>query len=97
MALAPATVCPHCSAPGQAAFFCTTCSRYTPDEAGLVEKVTYNRRFWGTYILEATPKLTQVAHNTLDDKSDFSGSPSVSDGQLIFRSDKFLYCVQAKE
>ena len=52
MALTAAPVCPHCSAPGQAAFFCTTCSLYTPDEAGLVEKVTYNRRFWGTNLLE---------------------------------------------
>ncbi len=53
-------------------------------------------RFDGTYILEATPELTQVAHNRLSDKSDFSGSPAVSDGQLILRSDKYLYCIEAK-
>ncbi len=53
-------------------------------------------RFDGTYILEATPELTQVAHNRLSDKSDFSGSPAVSDGQLILRSDKCLYCIEAK-
>ena len=51
-------------------------------------------RFTGTYVLEATPKLTQVAHNKLPDKSDFSGSPAVSDGQLILRSDKYLYCIE---
>ncbi len=53
-------------------------------------------RFDGTYILEATPELTQVAHNRLSDESDFSGSPAVSDGQLILRSDKYLYCIEAK-
>ncbi|MHC4404108.1 MAG: outer membrane protein assembly factor BamB family protein [Planctomycetota bacterium] len=53
-------------------------------------------RFDGTYVLEATPELTQVAHNRLSDESDFSGSPAVSDGQLILRSDKYLYCIEAK-
>jgi len=47
----------------------------------------------GTYVLEATPELTEVAHNRLSDKSEFSASPAVSDGQLILRSDKFLYCI----
>ncbi len=53
-------------------------------------------RFDGTYVLEATPGLTQLAHNRLSDKSDFSGSPAVSDGQLILRSDKNLYCIEAE-
>ena len=53
-------------------------------------------RFEGTFVLKATPDLEVIAHNTLSDKSDFSGSPAVSRGQLIFRSDKFLYCVEAK-
>ena len=53
-------------------------------------------RFEGTYILEATPELTQVAHNKLTDESDFSASPAVSDGQLFIRSDAQLYCVAAE-
>ena len=53
-------------------------------------------RFSGTYVLEATPTLTQVAHNELSDESDFSASPAVSDGQLILRSNKYLYCVAAE-
>ena len=52
-------------------------------------------RFDGTYVFEATPELTQVAHNRLSDDSDFSASPAVSDGQLILRSDKYLYCIEA--
>ena len=53
-------------------------------------------RYDGTYVLEATPKLTRVALNKLSDDSDFSGSPAVSDGQLFLRSDKFLYCIAAE-
>jgi len=53
-------------------------------------------RFTGIFVLEATETLKQVAHNRLSDKSDFSGSPAVSDGQLIFRSDTTLYCIEAK-
>jgi outer membrane protein assembly factor BamB len=60
------------------------------------DKLYIVSRFGGTYILDATPKLTQIAHNTLDDDSDFSASPAVSDGQLILRSDAYLYCVQAE-
>ena len=53
-------------------------------------------RFDGTYVLEATPEFTQVAHNRLSDESDFSASPAVSDGQLILRSDTYLYCIEAE-
>lgn len=45
--------CPHCHATGQEGVFCRNCSRYMPDPTGTTEKVTFNRRFWGTYLLEA--------------------------------------------
>jgi outer membrane protein assembly factor BamB len=60
------------------------------------DKIYAVSRFSGTYVLDATPTLTQVAHNELSDESDFSGSPAVSDGQLILRSDTYLYCVEAR-
>ncbi len=52
-------------------------------------------RFGGTFVLKATPELKQIAHNRLSDTSDFSGSPAVSDGQLILRSDTYLYAIEA--
>jgi len=52
-------------------------------------------RYGGTYILEATPEMDQIAHNKLGDNSDFSASPAVSDGQLYIRSDAQLYCIAA--
>jgi len=54
-------------------------------------------RFSGTRVLAATPEFDEIAHNTLTDDSDFSGSPAVSDGQLLIRSDKFLYCIAVDE
>ncbi|MCH8814831.1 MAG: RDD family protein [Chloroflexi bacterium] len=44
--------CPHCGASGQETLFCKGCDRYIPDPSGSLEKVTFNRRFWGTYLLE---------------------------------------------
>lgn len=48
----PVLDCPHCGSPGQTALFCSACDVYMPDPTGTVKKVTYNRRFWGSYVLE---------------------------------------------
>ena len=53
-------------------------------------------RFGGTYVVKADPELKQVSHNKLDDKSDFSASPAVSNGSLFIRSDSAIYCIRAK-
>jgi outer membrane protein assembly factor BamB len=50
----------------------------------------------GTFVLEASPKMKELAHNKLGDTSDFSGSPAVSDGKMFLRSDKYLYCIAAE-
>jgi outer membrane protein assembly factor BamB len=51
----------------------------------------------GTFVLPARPKFEVLAHNTFDsDKSVFNGSPAVSKGQLLIRSDKYLYCIGKK-
>ncbi len=52
MTIAQAVTCPNCGAQGQTSIFCSACSLYMADPAGGVQKVTYNRRFWGTYLLE---------------------------------------------
>lgn len=54
-------------------------------------------RFSGTHVLEASPELKVLAHNKLTDKSDFSASPAVSDGQLFIRSDENLYCIESSK
>jgi outer membrane protein assembly factor BamB len=48
----------------------------------------------GTFVIEATPQLKQLAHNRLSDESEFRATPALSDGQLILRSDQALYCIE---
>src|SRR5262249_2596202 len=51
----------------------------------------------GVYVLGATPKFEQLAHNSFkDDRSIFNASPVPSNGQLLIRSDQYLYCVGKK-
>lgn len=58
-------------------------------------KIYIVTRYGGTYVLAAKPEFTQLAHNELDDKSTFNASPVISNGQLLLRSDRFLYCIEA--
>jgi outer membrane protein assembly factor BamB len=60
-------------------------------------KVYAVSRTRGTFVLAAKPKFALLAHNTLkSDRSVFNGSPAVSNGQLLIRSDKCLYCIGKK-
>jgi outer membrane protein assembly factor BamB len=47
----------------------------------------------GTFILAARPEFELLAHVPPLDESIFNGSPAVTDGKLLIRSDKFLYCI----
>ncbi len=47
----------------------------------------------GTVVLAVGPELKQLAQNDLDDRSTFNATPVVSRGQLLLRSDRFLYCI----
>ena len=48
-------------------------------------------RYGGTLVLAAKPQYEQLAHNKLEDKSAFHASPLVCGGNLILRSDRYLY------
>jgi outer membrane protein assembly factor BamB len=47
----------------------------------------------GTVVLAASPQFKLLAHNHLGDESIFNATPVVSNGDLLIRSDEFLYCV----
>jgi outer membrane protein assembly factor BamB len=47
----------------------------------------------GVFVFEANPEMKQVAHNQLDDDSDFNATPAVATDALYLRSNKTLYCV----
>jgi outer membrane protein assembly factor BamB len=57
-------------------------------------RIYYVSRDKGTFVVPAEPKFKLLAHNVFEsDKSIFNGSPVVSRGQLLLKSDKFLYCI----
>jgi outer membrane protein assembly factor BamB len=51
----------------------------------------------GTYVLAARPDFEVLAHNQLDDNSIFNASPAISEGQLLLRSDRYLYCIGRRQ
>jgi outer membrane protein assembly factor BamB len=50
-------------------------------------------RLDGTVVLALSPEFRLIAHNRLDDPSVFNATPAVSNGQLLIRSDRYLYCI----
>jgi outer membrane protein assembly factor BamB len=51
----------------------------------------------GTFVLAAKPEYELLATNVFkSDKSVFNGCPAVSNGQLLIRSDKCIYCLGKK-
>lgn len=58
------------------------------------EKLYAVSRENGAVVLAASPRFRELGRNELaDDTSVFNATPVVSNGQLLLRSDKFLYCV----
>lgn len=50
----------------------------------------------GTFVFEAKPEFKLVAQNQLaGDDTDFNATPAVVGGQLLLRSNRALYCIQA--
>jgi outer membrane protein assembly factor BamB len=48
----------------------------------------------GTYVVAAAPKYKLLAHNVFkDDRSRTNASLAVSNGHLLLRSDRYLYCI----
>ncbi|MBL8819915.1 MAG: PQQ-like beta-propeller repeat protein [Planctomyces sp.] len=57
----------------------------------------YPARNGDFFVFELGEKLTQVSTNNFgEDRSDFSASPAVADGQLFVRSAKAVYCIVQK-
>jgi len=57
---------------------------------GKLYAVTRSR---GTVVLAAGKEFKELARNDLGDESIFNATPVVSNGQLLLRSDSFLYCI----
>lgn len=58
------------------------------------DKLYFTKGNGETFVFNADAECEQIAANKLtDDKEIFSGTPAISNGQLLIRSSKFLYCV----
>jgi outer membrane protein assembly factor BamB len=57
-------------------------------------KLFYVSQKHGTYVVAASPEFKLLAHNVIeDDNNRTNASPAVSDGQLLLRTDQYLYCI----
>jgi outer membrane protein assembly factor BamB len=56
-------------------------------------KIYVVTRRGGTFVLPAKPKFEKLAHNEIGDGSVFNASPIVAGGNLILRSDRYLYSI----
>jgi hypothetical protein len=56
-------------------------------------KVYYLTRDGRTFVVAATPDYELVGVNELRDGFTFNASPAIAAGQLLIRSDRFLYCI----
>jgi outer membrane protein assembly factor BamB len=60
-------------------------------------KIYYVSQRKGTYVVPAKPEFELLAHNVFkEDGSRTNASPAVSKGQLLLRSDQYLYCIGSK-
>ena len=56
-------------------------------------KILHVTREGGTIVLAAGPEFKLLAQNDLGDSSLFNATPVPSNGELLIRSDRYLYCI----
>jgi outer membrane protein assembly factor BamB len=57
-------------------------------------KIVLFTRNQGAYVLTADDKMAVLAHNNLDDTRNINASPAASDGDLLIRTQGFVYCLR---
>jgi hypothetical protein len=56
-------------------------------------KLYYLARNGRTFVVAASPQFSQLAMNDVPDAGRCIATPSIVDGRLLLRSDRFLYCI----
>ncbi|MDA7492983.1 serine/threonine protein kinase, partial [bacterium] len=60
-------------------------------------KIYYFKSDGTAYVINASDKFELLATNQTSDSGEtFHGTPALSNGQIILRSDKHLYCIGGK-
>ncbi len=57
-------------------------------------KIYLFTRNQGAYVLSADDKMTVLAHNDLGDTSAINASPAASNGDMLIRTQEYLYCLR---
>jgi len=58
------------------------------------DKLYYTKGNGETFVFTADSSCEQISANKLTDDSEiFSGTPAISNGQILIRSNKYLYCI----
>ncbi len=58
----------------------------------------YTSRNGDVFVIELGEEMKQVGTNSFaSDKSDYSATPAISDGEIFIRSGNAVYCVAAKK
>ena len=58
------------------------------------DRIYFVSQHKGTYVVAASPKFKLLAHNVFaDDSSRTNATPAADGGQLLLRSDEYLYCI----
>ncbi|HBJ33951.1 MAG TPA: serine/threonine protein kinase [Planctomycetaceae bacterium] len=60
------------------------------------DRLYYLSRSGKMFVLAAKPSYELLATNALEDRSVFNASPAVAGNRMLIRSDKYLYCLEAK-
>ncbi len=61
------------------------------------DKLYLTTRDSGVWVLAAEPKFTPIALNQIEsDENMFNASPAIHNGQILLRSNDFLYCIGKK-
>lgn len=57
----------------------------------------YTSRNGDLFVVQLGDKAEQISANQFaSDRSDYSASPAIADGEVFIRSSKAIYCVSAK-
>ena len=75
-----------------------TRSRVYASIVGDDEKLFLTTRDAGVLVIAAEPKYRELSVNQLGSEEErFNATPAIIDGQLLLRSDQYLYCVRSQE
>ena len=60
-------------------------------------RLYYTSRSGDVYVMEIGDEIKQIATNRLADGGEYNSTPAISNGELLIRSTKAIYCIAAAD